>query len=106
MSNIMPTAISPGSSRERFVLSPMQIGFIDIGREWFVVVVVVVVELTDFLLCILQITGRALDSNGTPCYVIRGNWDDKFTFAKVIGVEGKNLVTDTAQTLWQADPPE
>ena len=54
----------------------------------------------------LQITGSVIDSKGNTCYVIKGHWDEKFTLAKVLSGEGKNVQTTPPEVLWHADPVE
>lgn len=53
-----------------------------------------------------KITGSIVDSKGNTCYVIKGHWDEKFTLAKVLSGEGKNVQTTPPEVLWCAEPAE
>ena len=53
-----------------------------------------------------QITGTICDSTGRAHYVLKGHWDQGIHVAKVLGGEGKNMVTGEPDQLWQNVPPE
>ncbi len=53
-----------------------------------------------------QISGYVQDVDGNMRYLLKGWWDQQYDVAKVTGGEGKNLETESYQTLWRHQEPE
>lgn len=50
--------------------------------------------------------GTVHDAQGVPRYVIKGYWDQRIECGKILGGEGKNLVTEPLKVMWEATPPQ
>ena len=53
-----------------------------------------------------QVYGTVHDAQGVARYLMKGYWDQKLDCGRILGGEGKNVITEPLKTLWEAVPPQ
>lgn len=51
-----------------------------------------------------QVHGKVYDAQGVARYLMKGYWDQKLDCGRILGGEGKNIITEPLKTLWDAEP--